>query len=149
MKFLHPLFMILLLGFLFKIYKTGIEALKVSAKSPDADKRQELLDEHKKTAKLVTGLMFPGFIGGIIGMIYFLGVKEIFLKSYGHGFIGAGILGLMLSNLFVGPAVNRPARPKQRENLLSFHKGLMYLVVIASFFSLATGLMILFSGTSA
>lgn len=148
MKFLHPIFMLLLLGFLYKIFKTGSEALKISEKSPDADKRIALLSEHKKTAKLVTGLIFLGFIGGIFGLVYFLGVKEIFLRTYGHGFIGAGILGLMLSNIFVGKSVNKPARPKARENLLGFHKGLMYFTLIASFLSLLTGIAVLYLGPS-
>ncbi|MDN5279360.1 MAG: hypothetical protein PWR01_3325 [Clostridiales bacterium] len=149
MKFLHPVFMLILLSFLYKIYKTGTAALQVNEKSPEADLRAQYLEEHKKWAKIVTILMVGGFIFGVIGMVYFFKVNEIFLKSYGHGFIGAGILGLMLSNMFVGSSVKKPARPKQRENLLSFHKGLMYFVIIGSIFSVLTGAAILISGPSA
>lgn len=148
MKFLHPLFMIILLSFLYKIYKTGNAALGINVKSPEAEKRDELLREHQSTAKLVTGLMVPGFIGGVIGVIYFLGVKEIFVKTYGHGFIGAGILGLMLSNIFVGKSIKNPVKAKAKENLLSFHRGLMYFTLIASIFSLATGIAVLAAGPS-
>ena len=148
MKFLHPIFMIILLGFLYKIFNSGKTALSINEKSPEADKREELIKEHGTTAKLITALMFVGFIGGVFGMIYFIGVREIFIKSYGHGFIGAGILGLMLSNLFVGKSIKKPPRPSQQANLLSFHKGISYFIVIGSVFSLVTGIIILVSGPS-
>jgi hypothetical protein len=146
MKYLHPFFMLLLLSFLYKIYKTGSESLTINEKSPEADRRDELLDDHKKTAHIVTGLMIPGFIGGVIGMIYFLGNSEIFVKSYGHGFLGAGVLGLMLSNIFVGRAIKKPKKDKARQNLLSFHRGLMYFTLLTSFFSIITGAYILIKG---
>lgn len=148
MKFIHPIFMLILLGFLYKIYKTGTEALKINEKSPEFEKKKELLHDHSRTAKIVTALMIPGFIGGIIGVVYFLGVPEVFLKTYGHGFLGAAILGLMLSNIFVGKSVKRPKRPKQRENLLSFHRGLMYFILLASVGAILTGVVVLMKGVS-
>ncbi|MEW6710584.1 MAG: DUF4079 family protein [Candidatus Riflebacteria bacterium] len=149
MKFLHPAFMLLLIGFLYKIYKTGKQVDGINVKSPEADRRADILADHAKTAQLVTALMIPGFIGGIIGVVYFLGIKEVFIRTYGHGFIGAGVLGLMLSNLFVGRSIKRPAKASARENLLSFHRGLMYFVLAASAGSIATGFYILFAGPSA
>lgn len=146
MKFLHPVFMLFLLSFLYKIFKTGNEALQINVKSPEADRRAEILADHQKTAKLVSALMIPGFIGGIIGVVYFLEVKVILMKTYGHAFIGAGVLGLMLSNIFVGMSIKKPAKPSARENLLSFHRGLMYLTLIASACSLITGAIVLFKG---
>jgi hypothetical protein len=148
MKYLHPAFMLLLLAFLYKIYKTGSNSLNINEKSPEAEKKQELQKEHKQTAWIVTLLMIPGFIGGIIGMVYFIGIQEIFIHSYGHGFIGAGVLGLMMSNLFVGSSIKKPPKPKARQNLLSFHRGLMYFTLIASFFSVVTGAVILYKGPS-
>lgn len=149
MKFLHPLFMLLLLTFLYKIYKTGNEILGINPKSPEAEKRDAIIDEHRKTAQLITTLMIPGFIGGIIGVVYYLGVKEIFVKTYGHGFIGAGVIGLMISNMFVGKSIKNPVKAKAKENLLSFHRGLMYFTLLASAFSIITGSIILISGPSA
>lgn len=149
MKFLHPVFMLLLLSFLYKIYKTGNEILGINPKSPEAERREEIVADHHKTARLVSALMIPGFIGGIIGVIYFLGISEIFVKTYGHGFIGAGVLGLMISNIFVGKAIKNPKKQIAKDNILSFHRGLMYFTLLASAGAIITGIKILVSGPSA
>jgi hypothetical protein len=54
----------------------------------------------------------------------------------------------MMSNLFVGSSIKKPPKPKARQNLLSFHRGLMYFTLIASFFSVVTGAVILYKGPS-
>jgi uncharacterized membrane protein len=146
MKFIHPVFMVVLLASLYYIHRYGKEALTINTKGPEASQKSLLLAQHQKYSHIVTGLMFLGLIGGIVGLVKFMGVQEIFLKTRGHGFAGAIVIGLMMANIFVGRSVKVLIKEKARENLLRFHYGLFYFTVAASTYSLVSGLIILING---
>lgn len=146
MKFLHPAFMIALLVALVYVHQCGKKLFAINPKSPEMEQKPELSIKHKNFSFIVTGLMFLGFFGGVFGLVKFLGVQEVFLKTYGHGFAGAIVLGLMLANIFVGGSVKTLHKEKARENLLRFHNGLFYFTLIATTYSLISGLVVLFKG---
>ncbi|NCB38534.1 MAG: DUF4079 family protein [Erysipelotrichia bacterium] len=146
MKFIHPLFMLFLLATLFKIHHFGKQTLMINPKSPEASQRDTLRQQHRKFGMIVTGLMFLGLLGGIIGVVQFMKIDAIFLKTYGHGFAGAIVLGLMLANIFVGNSIKTLVKDKSRANLLKFHFSLFYTTLICSAYSLISGLVVLFKG---
>ena len=146
MKFIHPVFMLFVLSYLFKIHHLGKQALAVNPKSPDADQRGVFLAEHKKVSKIAAILFAIGLIGGIFGVVQFLQVNTIFMKTYGHGFVGAILLGLMLANIFVGNSIKTLVKEKSRDNLRRFHFSLFYFTLVCSAYSLVSGLVVLFKG---
>ncbi len=146
MKFIHPVFMLFVLSYLFKIHSFGKQALAVNPKAPDADQREIFLAEHKKVSKIATILFSAGLIGGIFGVVQFLQINTIFMKTYGHGFAGAILLGLMLANIFVGNSIKTLVKEKARANLRRFHFSLFYFTLVCSVYSLVSGLVVLFKG---
>ena len=146
MKFIHPVFMLFVLSYLFKIHKVGLQALAVNPKSPEADQRDQFLAEHRKFSRIAVILFSLGLIGGIIGVVQFLQVNAIFLKTYGHGFAGAILLGLMIANIFVGGSIKTLNKDKSRGNLRRFHFGLFYTTLVCSVYSLISGLVVLIKG---
>lgn len=146
MKFVHPVFMLFVLTYLFKIFTLGKQALAVNPKSPEADQRQSFLVEHRKASITAAVLFFIGLIGGIFGLVQFLQVNAIFMKTYGHGFAGAILLGLMLANIFVGTSIKTLVKEKSRDNLRNFHFSLFYVTLICTAYSLVSGLVVLFKG---
>ena len=146
MKFIHPVFMLFVLSYLFKIHKVGLQALAVNPKSPEADQRDQFLAEHRKFSRTAVILFSLGLIGGIIGVVQFLQVNAIFLKTYGHGFAGAILLGLMIANIFVGGSIKTLNKDKSRGNLRRFHFGLFYTTLVCSVYSLISGLVVLIKG---
>lgn len=149
MKFMHPLFMVVLLSALFYVHRYGKQILAINPKSPEAEQKPQLITQHRKMSYIITGLMFLGFLGGVVGLVQFMGIQEVFLKTYGHGFAGAIILGLMLANIFVGRSVKVVLKDKARENLLRFHNGLFYFTLTAGVYSFVSGLVVLFKGPMA
>jgi hypothetical protein len=146
MKFIHPVFMLFVLTYLFKIHKFGKQALAINPKAPDADQREVFLAEHKKISKLAAGLFLIGLIGGILSVVYFLEINAVFMKTYGHGFVGAILLGLMFANIFVGNSIKTLVKEKARDNLRRFHFTLFYATLVCSVYSLISGLVVLFKG---
>ncbi len=146
MKFIHPVFMLFVLTYLFRIHKIGKLALAVNPKSPDADQRELFLAEHGKISKIAAGLFAAGLVGGILSVVYFLEINAVFMKTYGHGFVGAILLGLMLANIFVGNSIKTLVKEKSRDNLRRFHFTLFYATLICSAYSLVSGLVVLFKG---
>ncbi len=146
MKFIHPVFMLFVLSYLFKIHKVGQQALAVNPKSPEADQREQFLAEHRKFSRIAVVLFALGLIGGIVGVVQFLQINAVFLKTYGHGFAGAILLGLMIANIFVGGSIKTLNKEKSRENLRRFHFGLFYTTLACSAYSLISGLAVLFKG---
>lgn len=146
MKFIHPVFMLFVLTYLFKIYNYGKQALAVNPKSPDANQRESLLAQHKKTGITFAILVFAGLLGGIFGLVKFMNINAIFMKTWGHGFAGAILLGLMLANIFVGNSIKTLVKEKSRANLLNFHFTLFYATLCCTAYSLISGLVVLFKG---
>ncbi len=146
MKFIHPVFMLFVLSYLFQIHKFGKQALAVNPKAPDADQRDVFLAEHKKLSKIAAVLFSAGLIGGVVGAMQFLQVKTVFMQTYGHGFAGAILLGLMFANIFVGNSIKTLVKEKSRENLRRFHFTLFYATLICSVWSLISGVAVLVKG---
>ncbi|HNX74972.1 MAG TPA: DUF4079 family protein [Candidatus Rifleibacterium sp.] len=146
MKFIHPVFMLFVLTFLFRIHKIGKQALAVNPKSPEADQKETFLGEHAKLSKIAALLFAAGLIGGIVGVVQFMQVNAVFLKTYGHGFAGAILLGLMIANIFVGNSIKTLNKEKSRENLRRFHFNLFYMTLACSLYSLISGLAVLIKG---
>ncbi|HAE38259.1 MAG TPA: hypothetical protein DCG57_06420 [Candidatus Riflebacteria bacterium] len=146
MQYLHPLFMLVLFAAVIHIHRLGKKALAVNLKSPEADQHALLMQQHQKLGTLVTALVFVGLLGGIIGLVKFLQVKEIFLRTYGHGFAGAIFLGLLIANIFVGKSVKRPIKQKAQENLRRFHFYLFYFSLVVALYSVISGMMVLIKG---
>jgi len=146
MIYLHPIFMFVLLCSLYFLHSFGKKALAINPKSPEADQKVALLANHQKMSIVVTVLMGLGLIGGVFVVVKIMGINEVFLKTYGHGFAGAILLGLMIANIFVGRSMHLLVREKARAGLLRFHYGLFYLTLLTSCYSLLSGLRILISG---
>lgn len=149
MKFIHPIFMLFVLSYLFKIHNFGKQALAVNPKAPDADQRNVFLAEHKKLAQIAAVLFSVGLVGGVIGVMQFLQVKTVFMQTYGHGFAGAILLGLMFANIFVGNSIKTLNKEKSRDNLRRFHFTLFYATLCCSAWSLISGLVVLVKGPMA
>ncbi|MDD3147145.1 MAG: DUF4079 family protein [Candidatus Riflebacteria bacterium] len=146
MKFFHPVFMLFVLSYLFRIHKVGKQALAVNPKSPDADQREVFLAQHKKLSLIAVALFSVGLIGGVIGAMQFLQVKTVFMQTYGHGFAGAILLGIMFGNIFVGNSIKTLVKEKSRENLRRFHFTLFYATLCCSVWSLISGIWVLVKG---
>lgn len=146
MIYLHPIFMTVLLCSLYYLHSFGKKALSINPKSPEADQKNILISQHQKMGIAVTVLMALGLIFGIFVVFKIMGINEVFLKTYGHGFAGAILLGLMIANIFVGRSIRMLVREKARAGLLRFHFGLFYLTLVTSLYSLISGLRILISG---
>ncbi len=149
MLYLHPVFMVVVLILLFKLHAIGKQAMKINPKSPEAEQKEILQQQHRKLSIILTAMMFAGLCGGVFAVFQFMGIREIFLKTYGHGFAGAIVLGLMLANIFVGKSVKVLAKDKARNNLLKFHNGLFYFAIATSAYSLISGIVILVKGPMA
>lgn len=146
MQYLHPLFMLVLLAAVIYIHRLGKQALAVNLKSPEADHYDALMLQHKKLGTLITLLVFVGLLGGVFSLVQFMQVKEVFLRTYGHGFAGAILLGLMLANIFVGKSVKKPKKQTAQDNLRRFHFSLFYFSLIAALYSVISGIMVLVKG---
>lgn len=149
MIYIHPVFMIALLCSLFYLHNFGKQALAINPKSPEADKKDTLIKQHQKFSLIITAFMGAGLVAGIFVVVKIMGINEVFLKTYGHGFAGAILLGLMIANIFVGRSIKMLGKEKARANLLRFHYGLFYFALITSAYSLISGLAILIKGPMA
>jgi hypothetical protein len=141
--------MILIAVFLFKNRNIGLEILAINMKSPDAEKRPELVAKHKKLGIALTVATFLGLIGGIVGVIYFLNVPQPFVRTYGHGFIGTLILSFLIVNIFIGGLIKKAKREKGIKRLKSFHFAIFYVVAVFIALSAITGAIVLISGPAA
>ncbi len=148
MKFFHPVFMLVIIGYFFMLRKKAVEALEINPKSPEAGKIKELAAEHKKMGQILTGFILMGLIGGIASVKMFFPGVEPFIRTYGHGFIGLIILSFTITNLFIGKALSKAIKEKNKKGLFNFHTGIFYLVMILSAFSALTGTYILMYGPS-
>ena len=146
MQYIHPLFMLVLLAAVIHIHRLGKQALAINIKSPEADQHELLMLQHKKLSTLITALVFVGLLGGIFGLVKFLQVQEIFVRTYGHGFAGAILLGLLIANIFVGQAIKRPSKQKAKDNIRSFHFYLFYFSLIVALYSVVSGMAVLIKG---
>jgi len=146
MQYLHPIFMLALLAAVIHIHRLGKQALAINPKSPEADQHDLILQQHLKLSKLITGLIFVGLIGGIFSLVQFLGVKEIFQRTYGHGFAGAILLGILLANMFVGKSIKNPKKAKAQANIRRFHFYLFYFSLIVALYSVFSGMKVLIQG---
>lgn len=148
MIYLHPVFMLILIGAIFYTHKLGKDILKINPKSPEGETIDELIKQHGKIARIITSLIFAGMLGGIFAIVNFMGVGTVFMKSYGHGVAGVIVFMLLFANIFVGRARKHQTVEKLKTGLLRFHKGLYYCAMLVACFSLITGLVILFKGPS-
>ncbi|MBU1106989.1 MAG: DUF4079 family protein [Candidatus Riflebacteria bacterium] len=146
MQYIHPLFMLVLLAAVIHIHRLGKQALAVNLKSPEADQQEFLLQQHKKLSTLITALVFVGLLGGVMVLVKFLQVQEIFLRSYGHGFAGAILLGLLIANIYVGQAIKKPRKQKAQDNVKSFHFYLFYFSLAVALYSVISGIVVLVKG---
>ncbi len=149
MIYIHPVFMIALLCSLFYLHGFGKQALAINPRSPEADKKSFLIGQHQKLSLVITVLMATGLVAGIFVVVKIMGINEVFLKTYGHGFAGAILLGLMIANIFVGRSIKMLVKEKARGNLLRFHYSLFYFTLLTSAYSLISGLAILIKGPMA
>lgn len=146
MQYLHPFFMLVLLAAVIYIHRLGKQALTVNLKSPEADHYAELIQQHKKLSTLITLLVFVGLLGGIFSLVQFMQVKEVFMRTYGHGFAGAILLGLLLANIFVGKSIKTLKKQKAQENLRRFHFYLFYFGLVVALCSIISGAIVLIKG---
>lgn len=146
MKYIHPVFMLFLLGALWYVKSLGCKALAINPKSPEASSYDGLVEKHGKWSVILVVLVFIGMLGGILSMVYFLDTTEVFLKSYGHGIVGAFVFVLLVTNIFVGRAHKKQIQEKMRKRLMRFHKGVYYCTAFAVMITIATGLVVLFKG---
>lgn len=149
MIYMHPVFMLILIGAIYYTHRLGKNILTINPKSPEGETIDELIKQHGKIARIITALIFVGMLGGLFAIVNFMGVEAVFIKSYGHGVAGVMVFMLLFANIFVGGARKRQTKEKLRAGLLRFHKGLYYCAMIVACFSLITGLVILFKGPAA
>ena len=149
MSFVHPLIMVGFFVFLFRQLKLVQEILGLKEKSPDWDRRDDLIARHRQWSYLLLGWAFAGLIGGVVITMYVLQASPAFMRTYGHGSIGTLAFAALLSAFFLGPAIKKVVRPRVRVRFLSFHLNMVYIVFGLGIFSLATGLAVLILGPSA
>ncbi len=146
MQYLHPIFMLGLLAAVIHIHRLGKQTLAINPKSPEAEQHDLLLQQHSRLSKLITALIFVGLLGGIFSVVQFLQIKEIFQRTYGHGYAGAVLLGILLANRFVGKSIKNPKKAKAQNNIRRFHFYLFYFSMIVALYSVISGMMVLIKG---
>jgi len=149
MKFFHPIFMVVLLGMLFKVRALGRMALAINSKSPEADQKDVLIAKHARFGIIATVLFVLGFVGGIFSSVKFLQVSQSFMQTYGHGFIGVIIISLLITEIFIGKSIKNIKAPKIRKRFFTFHLGIFTFLMIVGVLSLITGSVVLILGPSA
>ena len=149
MQYIHPVFMLALLIAVFHLHRLGKQALAINPKSPEADQHSQLLQQHARLSKIISGLFFVGIVGGIFSLVQFLQVREVFQRTYGHGFAGAIVLGLLLGNIFVGSSIKNPKKAKAQANLRRFHFYLFYFTLLVVIYVVISGAMVLYKGPAA
>lgn len=150
MKFLHPIFMIGFVFWLFRQRSLGMSLLKRQGRhAGDESEVGTMIARHRTWGWMLAGYCFAGLIAGAVltGMVY----PEItipFGQTYGHGYIGTLGLGCLVMSLLLGLTIKRIVKPKIRDRFVTFHANFVYLIAAFAVLSLLTGAGILLLGPS-
>ncbi len=145
MKFLHPLFMAGVLYFVYVQRNLGLSIFRLREKDPAFDQRPAMLATHRSYGIFLVFLCLLGFVGGILSTAYLLGWAP-FLQTFGHGFVGALGLSVLVMMLVLGMNAKYVVKPKIRERFMSFHTNMIYIFGLFCLFSVLTGILSLVWG---
>lgn len=147
MIYVHPLFMVVVLGLAVQQAMLGRRIEALIPRSPEFSQRDTLLHQHRARSWLLLGLMALGAIGGIVVTVKFLPGDsdsiEILNRTYGHGYLGLLILSVLVAMAVVGSRIKTIVRDRIRERFLTFHRNMAWVAAGLAVFSVITGIAVL------
>jgi hypothetical protein len=152
MTYVHPVFMIVLLCVIWFQVRLGKRILATHERSPEFALRGARLQQHRQLAFGLLVLVIAGALGGLGATLKFLPPPapgesgEIFNRTYGHGYFGLLILGILVTTTAVGLNIKSILKDKIRKRFMLFHENMVWILLAFVVCSILTGVAVIWKG---